>query len=168
MYQVFLSIGGNLGDRTTYLVRMVEQIREKVGRVKRVSNVYESEPWGFENDQSFLNQVLEVETRLSPLCLLDTCHQIEDSLGRRRYADGYSPRTADIDILFINNLIFTLPPLVLPHKLLHERLFVLEPLAEIAPDFIHPLFKRSISELKAQCQDKGKVWKYELAGEKTT
>ncbi|MFO8021031.1 MAG: 2-amino-4-hydroxy-6-hydroxymethyldihydropteridine diphosphokinase, partial [Perlabentimonas sp.] len=76
MYQVFLSIGGNLGDRATYLSQMVEQIREKVGRVKRMSSVYESEPWGFEDEQSFLNQVLEVETKLSPLCLLDTCHQI--------------------------------------------------------------------------------------------
>ncbi|MFP4557521.1 MAG: 2-amino-4-hydroxy-6-hydroxymethyldihydropteridine diphosphokinase [Bacteroidales bacterium] len=168
MYKVFLAIGGNLGDRANYLSQMVEQVRSKIGKVNLSSSIYESEPWGFESDQPFLNQVLEVETKLSPLCLLDACQQIEKSLGRDRYTDGYAPRTADIDILFIDNFIFTLPPLVLPHKFLHERLFVLEPLAEIAPDFVHPLLGQSISSIKTQCADKNRVWKYQSYDVKTT
>jgi len=162
LHRVFLCIGGNLGDKELYLKKTVKLIEEKVGRILQKSSVFESESWGFAHSSSFLNQVVEVETMLSALCLLDVCHKIEEELGRDRYsvADGYAARTADVDILFFDDCIYSLPPLILPHEKLHERLFVLEPLAEIAPNLMHSKIGKTVLELKNACLDNGRVWKY--------
>jgi 2-amino-4-hydroxy-6-hydroxymethyldihydropteridine diphosphokinase len=160
MHRVFLIIGGNLGDREALIAETAKQVRNTIGCIVSQSDIYETEPWGFEHDVPFLNQVLEVETSLEALCLLDACQQIEKNLGRTRDVDGYAARTADIDVLFYDDCIYTLPPLVVPHRKLHERLFVLKPLAQIAPNFIHPLLCKTVSELLATCTDTTKVWQY--------
>lgn len=161
-HRVFLCIGGNLGDREDYLRLTIDRIDDSVGTVVSKSDVYESEAWGFEHNTPFLNQVLEVKTTLSALCVLDVCHNIEAELGRNRYIteDTYTARTVDIDILFYDECIYTLPPLVVPHQKLHERKFVLEPLAQIAPNFLHPLLCKTIKTLRDECVDEGKVWLY--------
>ena len=161
MNKVFLGLGGNLGNREAYLTQAIQQINKEVGAVKNVSGIFESEPWGFEHHIPFLNQVVEVETELEALCVLDKCQLIEKLLGRKRFQDeGYRPRNIDIDVLFYNDFIYTLPPLILPHKFLHQRMFVLEPLAQIAPDIVHPLFGITVKELKQACTDNVKVWHY--------
>ncbi|PKP39091.1 MAG: 2-amino-4-hydroxy-6-hydroxymethyldihydropteridine diphosphokinase [Bacteroidetes bacterium HGW-Bacteroidetes-15] len=165
MHRVFLIIGGNLGDRELYLRQTVSQIKEKVGAIISSSDIYESEPWGFTHSIPFLNQVLEIETNLAALCLLDACQLIETNLGRNRYSENYSARTADIDVLLYDDCIFTLPPLIVPHRLMHERKFVLEPLSQIAPNLIHPLLGLTISQLKSNCEDKSEVWRYKSVRE---
>ena len=160
MNKVYLGLGGNLGNREAYLSQAIKQINSEVGAVKNTSDIFESEPWGFEHHIPFLNQVIEVETELEALCVLDKCQQIEKSLGRERFLDGYRPRTIDIDVLFYNDFIYSLPPLIIPHKLLHQRMFVLEPLAQIAPSLVHPLFGITVKELKQACTDDVKVWQY--------
>jgi len=162
LHRVFLCIGGNLGDRELYLEETVKLIEGKVGPIIRKSSVFESESWGFNHSVSFLNQVVEVETKLSALYLLDVCQKIEITLGRQhpKDADVYSARTADVDILFFDNCTYTLPQLTVPHPRLHERLFVLEPLTEIAPNLLHPKYGKTAMELKKSCLDRGNVWKY--------
>ena len=162
MHKIYLIIGGNVGDREQYLFQTRENIIKEIGNINKSSDIYESEPWGFDHHIPFLNQVLEVETELTALCLLDKCQSIENSLGRNRFQEGYRPRTVDIDVLFYDDCIYSLPPLIIPHKLLHHRMFVLEPLAQIAPNLIHPVYGINISELKASCDDDVKVWKYSL------
>lgn len=160
MHTAYLIIGGNVGDREKYLSQTRTQISNEIGTIAKKSDVYESEPWGFEHHIPFLNQVLEVQTELSALCLLDKCQTIEGHLGRDRFSDGYRPRTVDIDIIFYDECIYSLPPLIIPHKHLHNRMFVLEPLAQIAPNLIHPIFGISVSDLHEACSDTCKVWKY--------
>lgn len=161
MAKVYFVIGGNLGDREQYIERTKSLISERVGLVLRTSSIYESEPWGFEHSQNFLNQVLIVDTQLSPAALLLEISFIEGVLGRERNCAGYCSRTADIDILFYDQQVLLTPSLVIPHKYLHKRQFVLHPLAELVPDMIHPLFSVTIRELMAICDDTTKVWKYQ-------
>lgn len=161
MAKVYFGIGGNLGDREHYLDRMKSLISERIGLILRYSALYESEPWGFDHEQNFINQVLIVDTQLSPAAILLEISFIEGVLGRERSDNGYSARTADIDILFYDQQVMLSPSLVIPHRFLHKRLFVLMPLAEIAPDLIHPLFSVTIRELLASCDTTTKVWKYQ-------
>ena len=161
MAKVYFVVGGNLGDRERYLERTKSLISDRIGYILRISSIYESEPWGFEHEQNFLNQVLMVDTQLSPAAILLEISFIEGALGRERSVNGYLPRTADIDILFYDRQVVFSPSLVIPHRFLHKRLFVLAPLAEVAPDFIHPLFSVTIRELLATCDVTTKVWKYQ-------
>ncbi len=161
MSKVYFEVGGNLGDREYYLERTKCLIAERIGFILRSSSIYESEPWGFEHENNFINQVLIVETQLSPAQILLEISFIEGVLGRERNASGYSARTADIDILFYDQQIMFSPNLVIPHPYLHKRLFVLTPLEELDPDLIHPLFSVTIHELLASCDDLTKVWKYQ-------
>ncbi len=150
----YLLLGGNIGNRELTLQESVDLVAEKVGSIIARSPLYETEPWGFKNEQWFLNMALKVETKMSPSSLLTTLLQIEQSMGRNRQEEKYSSRTIDIDILFFDDLIVNLTNLIIPHPFLHERRFVLAPLSDIASDLIHPIFDISIGELQKRCSDK--------------
>lgn len=123
-------------------------LAERVGDVLALSGFYETEPWGFQSDNTFLNAALQLETSLSPLELLKATQQIELEMGRTQKSNGaYHDRIIDIDILLYDDLILQTPELTLPHPLMHERQFVMEPLAEIARDVIHPVFKKPVISL---------------------
>ena len=153
MNEVILSLGCNLGNRLDNISQAMGYIEKRIGNIKRHSSVYESEAWGFETEDRFLNLVTVVETTLSPETLLQKAHEIETLLGRVRTETGYASRTMDIDILFFNEKIINTPTLTIPHPLLHRRRFVLSPLHEILPDKVHPVFCKTITELLAECED---------------
>ncbi len=133
MYRAYLSLGSNIGDRKAYLRAAVKMLKaHKDISVTAISPVYETEPEGYENQRKFYNLVLEIETKLNPENLLDVCRAIEEILKRKR-KNKWGPRTIDLDILLYDDLEIREGELVLPHPRMHERLFVLIPLLEIAP-----------------------------------
>jgi 2-amino-4-hydroxy-6-hydroxymethyldihydropteridine diphosphokinase len=153
MAVVYFSLGSNEGDRLNWLVKATELIDNLIGKVMQNSSVILSEPWGFKSETSFYNLVLSVKTDQTPHQVLTKLLEIEASLGRIRHGKLYTNRTIDIDILFFNNEKINEASLVIPHPLLHLRKFVLQPLAEIAPDFIHPVFNLSTTKLLQQLND---------------
>jgi len=150
---VYISLGSNVGNREETLLKSIALLNEKAENVIAVSSLYETEPWKMNDVNGFINQVVELRTELSAEELMDTLLLIEQSLGRTRNSEKYESRTIDLDILFYNNDIISTEKVKVPHPLLHERRFVLEPLAEIAPAFIHPKLKKSISQLLLECKD---------------
>lgn len=155
---VLLLLGGNQGDRVYLLRQAREQLAQYAGKIVRQSALYESEPWGFTSPGRFINQVVEVETALSPLQLLSVTQQIEKNLGREKPPGvRYASRTMDIDILFFGREILRLPELIIPHPRLHERRFTLLPLCEIIPDMEHPVLKKTVRTLLQECADAGEV-----------
>ena len=157
MKKVFLGLGSNLGNRVENLISAKVRIGELIGPVVSESPVYETEPWGFESDEKFLNMVLCAETDLSPSGLLGRILKIESQLGRIRSEARYSSRNIDIDILLYNNEIINETALIIPHPRMHERRFVLVPLNEIASELKHPVLKKSIKALLEECKDDSKV-----------
>ena len=153
MATCILIIGSNRGNRLGFLRQACTNIETRIGQIKRKSSVYESQPWGYSDAISYCNQLLIVETYKDPVTVLHECLAIEDLLGRTREEKGYSGRTMDIDILFIDSLIITTRELTVPHPRIQERNFVLIPLVELIPDFIHPILKMTILELKDECKD---------------
>jgi 2-amino-4-hydroxy-6-hydroxymethyldihydropteridine diphosphokinase len=143
---VYLSLGSNLGDREANLHTAIEKLRE-VGDVVAVSSFYETEPVEVTAQPWFLNCAVKFDTEKMPRQLISAILAIEQSMGRQRKQQK-GPRTIDIDILFFGSSIIDIPSLTVPHPHLHERRFVLEPLAEIAPDARHPTFKRTVRELR--------------------
>lgn len=120
-------------------------LAERVGDVLALSGFYETEPWGFQSENTFLNAALQLETSLSPLGLLEATQQIEVEMGRTQKSNGtYHDRIIDIDILLYDDLILQTPELTLPHPLMQDRRFVMEPLLEIAPNVVHPVFKKTV------------------------
>jgi len=148
METVLLALGSNLGDRLELLRQARTMIEKHPGiSVQGVSPVYETAPVGGPDDQPpFLNTAMEVGTTLPPEELLAWCRKVEESCGRIR-GERWGPRSIDIDILFYGNLVIRQPELTVPHPRLHERRFVLIPLNELAPDFVHPVFGRTCREL---------------------
>lgn len=159
---VYLSLGSNIGDRVGYL----QQATSCLGlhsdiSIVSTSSFYESEPWHMNSDNWFVNAIVQISTTLSPEELLKECKKIEAQLGRRQIKPGiYTDRTIDIDILFYDNLILNTPELTIPHKLFHKRAFVLVPMLEIAQDFIHPLFNKTIAELYEELENPEMVCLY--------
>ena len=147
-------LGSNSGDKYQ-LLRKAAQLMSKVGTIMKESSFYETEPWGFKADENFLNQVIIIDTPLEPAEFLHYCLDVEKQLGRVRNPEGprYSSRPIDIDILFCDSQTIDTPELTVPHPRLCERRFVLAPLAEVLPDFIHPDKQKSIQELLSICPD---------------
>lgn len=155
----YLLLGTNLGRREEFLSLAKEAIGEKAGRIVAESSVYQTEPWGTEGQPLYLNQALILETRLSPGDLLREVLQIETALGRVR--DGHwGNRTIDIDILYYGSLVMNDGELEIPHPRLHLRNFALYPLNEIAPDYIHPVLKKSNRLLLTESSDPLPVHKW--------
>ena len=148
MKTVYLSLGSNLGDRKSNLLRALQLLVSSEITVSRVSAVYETEPRDVAAQPWFLNIVVECSTRLFPVQLLARLQKIEKELGRKRIMEK-GPRTIDIDILLYGNFIINTPNLQIPHPRLAERRFVLDPLAELAPGLRHPVSRRSMRELAA-------------------
>ncbi|RMF21198.1 MAG: 2-amino-4-hydroxy-6-hydroxymethyldihydropteridine diphosphokinase [Bacteroidetes bacterium] len=148
----YLLTGGNLGDRFDNLARARALIERYVGPVLAASALYETEAWGVEDQPPYLNQALQVRTKLGPFQLLDRLQRIEGELGRTR-PNKWASRTMDIDILFYENLVMKTRRLEIPHPRLHRRNFALAPLKEIAPELFHPLLCKTIEELLAESQD---------------
>ena len=143
---VYLSLGSNLGDREANLRAAIEKLKE-VGKVVAVSSFYETEPVEVTAQPWFLNCAAKFDTEKMPRQLISSILAIEQSMGRQRKQQK-GPRTIDIDILFFGSSIIDIPSLTVPHPHLHERRFVLEPLVEIAPEVRHPIFKRTVRELR--------------------
>jgi len=143
---VFLSLGSNLGNREGYLREAISRLRD-LGVIRQVSAFYETQPVEVQTEQPwFLNCALAMETELEPTAFLGRMLAVEQSMGRVR-TEPKGPRTIDIDILFFGNEILDTPELTVPHPAMHQRRFVLQPLAEIAPAFMHPVLKRTVQEL---------------------
>lgn len=152
MATVFLATGTNLGDRMHYLRQANQQINDKIGEIEACSSIYETAAWGGVTTLDFLNQVIQVKTRLQPLQVLEVCLNIEAQMGRKR-ATRWGARNIDIDVLFYDQQVINTPQLILPHPRLHQRNFVLLPLSEISPDWMHPILNKNITALIASCSD---------------
>lgn len=152
MNKAYLLTGGNLGNRNSNLTMARELIHESCGKITGQSSVYETAAWGPVAQPDYLNQVLELETRLSPADLMHNLLGIEKSLGRHR-EERYGARTLDIDILFYDDLVIDREDLIIPHPRLYTRRFVLVPLCEIAPGLVHPILQLTVKQLLEQCTD---------------
>ncbi|MEO6914511.1 MAG: 2-amino-4-hydroxy-6-hydroxymethyldihydropteridine diphosphokinase [Chitinophagaceae bacterium] len=148
----FLLIGGNIGDRRGFLNQARSLLELHSGKEVMFSCIYETAAWGKEDQSAFLNQALALSTTLTAEELLKNILHAEIEIGRER-REKYGARIIDIDILFFNNEIYNLKDLVIPHQQLPYRRFALKPLAEIAPDFIHPVLNKSVVELLEECTD---------------
>lgn len=163
---IILSIGTNIGDRKRNIENAVKALGE-IGKVTAISPIYTSEPWGFESENGFYNIALTMESELLPLDLLQETQRIEKELGRTtKTTTEYADRVIDIDIINYDNQIIKISQqstvnslLTLPHPLMHLRNFVLYPLADIAPEWVHPILKLTTLELKAKSEDKSIPYK---------
>ncbi|MDF2447860.1 MAG: folK [Bacteroidota bacterium] len=157
----YLCLGGNIGNREDALKKAIWDISEKAGTIESRSQIYETEAWGIDNQQAYLNQTVKIQTELSPVELIECLLNIEKNLGRQRnFKLQYEARTLDIDILFYNDLILKEEHLIIPHPRMHLRKFVLVPLNEIAPNYLHPELNKSIFNLLKECEDHSEVKPY--------
>lgn len=152
--ELVLLLGGNSGNRLELLRRAIDEISNRIGVVLITSSVYETEPWGFETENTFYNIALKVDTKLTPIQALNEALMIESDLGRvRSGAQGYESRPMDIDIILCNDMVIDTERLVVPHPRMCERRFVMVPVAQIVPESVHPIRKLSMRTLLAQCKD---------------
>ena len=152
MNKAYLLIGGNMGDRLANLENARAAIQEQVGNILSNSSIYETAAWGMENQAAFLNQAILIDTPFEAIELLENLLKIEKAMGRIRN-QPLGPRTIDLDIIFFNDQILDTENLTIPHPHMQKRNFVLTPLNEIVPDYIHPIFKKSINQLLKGCTD---------------
>jgi len=158
MNVAYLLIGGNLGNRSANLQNALHQIEKNCGKILDLSAIYETAAWGLTNQQSFYNQALILETNLTPNALMEELLSIETNMGRIRSLK-LGPRIIDLDILLIDQLILNTELLTLPHPSMVQRRFALMPLAEIAPNLVHPILQKTIQELLMDCKDELDVQK---------
>ncbi len=161
MHLVYIGFGSNIGDRLAHIRNAMHALAETEGiTLQKISSVYQTDPVGYETQAQFLNGVAAIETHLPPLSLLCTLKNIEVSVGRQ-HRIRWGPREIDLDILMYGDLCFQTEKLVIPHPEMHLRRFVLAPLAEIAPDFVHPVLKETIQILLERLEDDKSVVKKE-------
>lgn len=165
MALVYLGLGSNIGDRVGY----IQQATSLLGgdeniKLVSTSSFYETEPWHFDSENWFVNAVIAISTPLYPYQLLKVCQRIENQLGRVRTSENYEDRTIDIDILFYDNQVIDETnegqKLVIPHERIHQRAFMLVPMLEIAPNFVHPVMKKSITDIYDEIDDPETVCLY--------
>lgn len=159
MNKAYLLTGGNMGDRQEILLEAIEHINQHCGLITNSSSLYETAAWGNTEQPAFLNQALEIETELTARQLMRRILKVEKLMGRVR-KEKYGPRLIDIDILLYAGEIHNYKLLKLPHPEMQNRKFALLPLAEIAPDSVHPVLQKTIVELLKNCKDKLDVKKY--------
>ena len=156
--KVIAGLGSNLGDRFAALGRAMELINGEAGEIIATSSVWETEPWGFDADEQFLNMVIVLETALEPKGLIQRFRSIEGRMGRKKSGGGkYESRIIDLDILFWDDRVISIPGLEVPHPKLHSRRFVLEPLMEVAPETVHPVTGLTVAEMLQFCEDNSDV-----------
>ncbi|MBZ1326047.1 2-amino-4-hydroxy-6-hydroxymethyldihydropteridine diphosphokinase [Aquirufa sp. 15D-MOB] len=158
---MYLSLGGNLGNTLEIFKNVYPILEKKIGPILHFSSIYQTKAWGNTQQADFLNQVLELNTELNPQELIAQLLNIESELGRVR-KQQWEARIIDLDILFYGNQIIQESNLQIPHPFLPQRKFVLIPLAEIAPNLIHPILKKSIDNLVIDCPDSSEVKKLDL------
>ena len=163
MEKCYILFGSNMGDKAKIFAQACLLINNRCGQIVEVSSAYESEPWGFRAEEWFLNRVIVLETELAPEALLEALLVIEKELGRVRHPEiqGYTSRTADLDILYYGNRIVLTDNLTIPHPRLHQRRFALLPMCEVAPELVHPAFSFTQTELLRRCHDFSEVRKIE-------
>jgi len=152
---IYLALGSNLGNRLANLKTAIGNLTPQM-KVKKKSPVYETQPLEFKEQGAFLNQVVKAETYLEPDALLKHLKRLEIALGREPSFEN-GPRLIDLDILFFDNMVVDAPSLAIPHPRLHERAFALAPLADLAPDFVHPILNKTVSELLNDVDQSGVV-----------
>ena len=156
--RVIIGLGSNLGDRHAALGRAMELIREEAGEIIASSSVWESEPWGFDSDEQFMNMVVMTGTVMQPWQLMQLFRSIEGRMGRKRSGGGkYESRIIDLDILLWEERVISIPGLEVPHPKLSDRRFVLEPLFEVAPGALHPVTGLTVTEMLQMCEDRSDV-----------
>ena len=163
METCYVLFGSNMGEKNQIFALACQLINNRCGHIVRVSSAYESEPWGFRAEEWFLNRVIVLETGLDPEVLMRQLLDIEAELGRVRHPEiqGYTSRTADLDILYYGNRIVLTDSLTIPHPRLHQRRFALLPMCEVAPQLVHPAFSFTQTELLRRCHDFSEVRKIE-------
>ena len=159
MESCYVLFGSNMGDKENIFAEACLLINNRCGAITAVSSSYESEPWGFEASEWFLNRLIVVDTDLNPEAMLRELLAIETELGRVRHPEkeGYTSRTADLDILYFGQRVIVTPILTVPHPRLHLRRFALMPLCEVAPELMHPVFQVTQRELLHRCTDQSIV-----------
>ena len=162
MNKAIIQLGGNRGDMSTNFETAIQKIEERIGKVTLQSNLYETEPWGYDDVKWFLNQVIEVETNLSAKDVLKQTQKIEIEQGRevKENKDQYEGRPLDLDILFYNSEVIHTDELIIPHPYIRFRLFVLMPLCDHWSELVHPEFGLTIEELYKRCDDIGIIKRY--------
>lgn len=157
MNKVALLLGSNLDNRLNLLYSATNLLEKKAGAIIAKSSIYETPPWGYESENSYLNRVLIIETSLSPSDLLDKCLETELDLGRIRISESYTDRTIDIDIILYNEDVIDLPNLSIPHPKMQDRRFCLVPLNEVVPEWNVPTFNKTVASLLQECPDNSEI-----------
>jgi len=165
MIRAFLLLGSNQGERPLMLSAARARINLLAGAVTMTSSLYETAAWGKTDQPDFLNQIVGIHTKLTPAVLLSTLQAIENSLGRERKGTG-GPRPIDIDILLYGEQVIQEPDLTIPHASMADRRFALTPLAELVPDLVHPVSKKTIAQMLQECQDQLEVKRVDVSSER--
>ena len=154
MSKVYLSIGSNKGNRSVLIIKAIDEIEKKIGKIISRTSIYQSKSWGFDSND-FYNLSLLIDTDIEPKSLLINLKKIEKSMGREDIDGSYSDRFIDIDILFYDNIVLDIKDLKIPHPKIEIRKFVLVPMLEIADDYVHPILNKTIRQLNNECDDQG-------------